>query len=243
MLIARRTLLAAASLTAVARARLGAEPFARASSRTASPPAIRCPTASSCGRALSAATARVALGNRRGRSFTRVAQRGEARASIVNDFCVKVDVRGLAPGRALFLSLPLRLRPLAHRPHAHRAGSGGDSLTVALFSCANYAVRLFPRLRPRRARATISISCCTPATTSTNTSAAIIRAIRTNGAGPRIRSAHRDRAALGLLSALRRLSHRPRPAGAAAPEADVRRVGRSRDRQRHLARRRAKPSA
>ena len=35
-------------------------------------------------------------------SFTRIALRGEAEASPVNDYCVKVDVRGLLPGRAYY---------------------------------------------------------------------------------------------------------------------------------------------
>ena len=34
-------------------------------------------------------------------SFANVTQRGVTRASIVNDYCAKVDVRGLAPGRRI----------------------------------------------------------------------------------------------------------------------------------------------
>ncbi|HYD73095.1 MAG TPA: PhoD-like phosphatase N-terminal domain-containing protein, partial [Candidatus Binatia bacterium] len=35
-------------------------------------------------------------------SFARIALRGEAEASPVNDYCVKIDARGLSPGRAYY---------------------------------------------------------------------------------------------------------------------------------------------
>jgi alkaline phosphatase D len=75
-------------------------------------------------------------------AFTRIAQRGEAQASAANDFCVKIDVRGLAPGRSYFYrflsgsgpSLPGRTRT---------APENAEALTVGLVSCANYAFGYF----------------------------------------------------------------------------------------------------
>jgi alkaline phosphatase D len=75
-------------------------------------------------------------------TFGTVMRRGEAEASPVNDYCVKVDVRGLLPGRAYcyrFLS--------ASGPSlaglTRTAPESAQSLTVGLVSCANYGFGYF----------------------------------------------------------------------------------------------------
>ena len=76
-------------------------------------------------------------------AFTRVAQRGEARASLANDFCVKVDVRGLTPGRPyVYRFLSASGASLTGRTCTAPA-RGGDSLRIALFSCANFPFGYF----------------------------------------------------------------------------------------------------
>jgi len=76
-------------------------------------------------------------------SFARVTQRGEARASLATDFCVKVDVRGLAPGRPYFYRFLSASGPSLTGRTRTAPASGGESLTVALFSCANFAFGYF----------------------------------------------------------------------------------------------------
>ncbi|ANP46397.1 alkaline phosphatase D family protein [Candidatus Viadribacter manganicus] len=71
-------------------------------------------------------------------SFARIAARGEAQATPVSDFCVKVDTRGLQPGRQYFYRFLAGSGPsLVGRTRT--APSGADSLSVGLASCANYA--------------------------------------------------------------------------------------------------------
>lgn len=75
-------------------------------------------------------------------AFTRIAQRGEAQASAASDFCVKADVRGLAPGRSYFYRFLSGSGPSL--PGCTRtAPESADSLTVGLVSCANYAFGYF----------------------------------------------------------------------------------------------------
>lgn len=73
-------------------------------------------------------------------SFARVVQRGATTASPVNDYCVKVDVRGLAPGRQYFYRFLSTSGPSLT---GHTRTAGGDALRVAVFSCANYAFGYF----------------------------------------------------------------------------------------------------
>ena len=75
-------------------------------------------------------------------TFATIVLRGEAEASPVNDYCVKVDVRGLTPGRTYryrFLS--------ASGPSltgcTRTAPESARSLTVGLVSCANYGFGYF----------------------------------------------------------------------------------------------------
>lgn len=75
-------------------------------------------------------------------AFARTTQRGEAQASAANDYCVKIDVRGLAPGRTYcyrFLSAsgPSLIGRTRTAPEAP------ESLTVGLVSCANYGFGYF----------------------------------------------------------------------------------------------------
>ena len=71
-------------------------------------------------------------------SFATVTARGQAQASPVNDFCVKVDVRGLAPGRAYFYRFLARSGP-SLTGRTRTAPIDAQSLSVGLVSCANYA--------------------------------------------------------------------------------------------------------
>jgi alkaline phosphatase D len=70
-------------------------------------------------------------------SFANVVQRGRVRASIVNDYCVKADVRGLAPERRYFYRFVSGGDPSPTGRTRTAPAQGGDALTVAVFSCAN----------------------------------------------------------------------------------------------------------
>lgn len=76
-------------------------------------------------------------------AFTRVAQRGVARASFASDYCVKVDVRGLQPGRSYFYRFLSGAGPSFIGKTKTAPARGGESLTVAVFSCANYPFGYF----------------------------------------------------------------------------------------------------
>ncbi len=76
-------------------------------------------------------------------TFSNVVQHGEANASFANDFCVKADVRGLAPGRRYFYRFLSGSGPSPTGRTLTAPSAGGESLTVALFSCANYAFGYF----------------------------------------------------------------------------------------------------
>ncbi len=71
-------------------------------------------------------------------AFARIAQRGEAQASATSDFCVKVDARGLAPGRSYFYRFLSASGP-SLTGRTRTAPESAESLTVGLVSCANYA--------------------------------------------------------------------------------------------------------
>ncbi|MBC7767526.1 MAG: alkaline phosphatase D family protein [Phycisphaerales bacterium] len=76
-------------------------------------------------------------------TFARVVQRGEARASFASDFCVKADVRGLAPGRPYFYRFLSASGPSLTGRTRTAPAAGGERLTVALFSCANFPFGYF----------------------------------------------------------------------------------------------------
>lgn len=71
-------------------------------------------------------------------AFERVTQRGEAVASLASDYCVKVDVRGLAPDRAYFYRFLSNAGPSVTGRTRTAPLTGGESLSVALVSCANF---------------------------------------------------------------------------------------------------------
>jgi alkaline phosphatase D len=70
-------------------------------------------------------------------TFARVARRGEAIASFTSDFCVKVDAQDLAPDRRYFYRFLSASGPSATGVTRTAPASAADSVTVALFSCAN----------------------------------------------------------------------------------------------------------
>lgn len=76
-------------------------------------------------------------------AFTRVTQRGEAHASMANDFCIKVDVRGLASDRRYFYRFLGAANPSVTGMTRTAPQSGGHQLRVALMSCANLAYGYF----------------------------------------------------------------------------------------------------
>jgi alkaline phosphatase D len=76
-------------------------------------------------------------------AFARVARRGEARAQPSNDYCVKVDVRGLAPGRRYFYRFLSASGPSFTGQTRTAPADGADSLTIGLFSCANFPFGYF----------------------------------------------------------------------------------------------------
>lgn len=77
-------------------------------------------------------------------SFAGVARRGEAVASAANDFCVKVDVQGLAPGRGYFYRFLSASGPsVTGQTRTAPAAGSTESLHAALFSCANFAFGYF----------------------------------------------------------------------------------------------------
>lgn len=91
-------------------------------------------------------------------AFARVAQRGEARARFENDFCAKVDVRGLQPGRPYFYRFLSASGPsLTGRTRTAPAGAT-ESLTVALFSCANFPFGYFHAYGHAAAREDIDLA-------------------------------------------------------------------------------------
>lgn len=70
-------------------------------------------------------------------SFSRIAQRGEARTSPANDYCAKVDVRGLQPGRPYFYRFLSGSGPSFTGRTRTAPSRGGDQLNIAVFSCSN----------------------------------------------------------------------------------------------------------
>jgi alkaline phosphatase D len=75
-------------------------------------------------------------------SFAPIAARGEAQANPACDFCLKVDARGLQPGRSYFYRFLAGSGPsLVGRTRT--APTSADSLNVGLVSCANYAFGYF----------------------------------------------------------------------------------------------------
>jgi alkaline phosphatase D len=70
-------------------------------------------------------------------NFRHVVARGNAGADAVNDYCVKVDVGGLAPGRPYFYRFLSGSGPSVTGRTRTAPGGNAESLNIALFSCAN----------------------------------------------------------------------------------------------------------
>ena len=76
-------------------------------------------------------------------NFANVTQRGYANSDAGNDFCVKVDVRGIAADRRYFYRfLAGSEASLTGQTRTAPLGSA-QSLSIALVSCSNYAFGYF----------------------------------------------------------------------------------------------------
>ncbi len=76
-------------------------------------------------------------------TFADIVQRGEANATAANDFCVKVDVRGLQPGRRYVYRVLSASGPSPVGLTRTAPAGEAERLTVALFSCANFPFGYF----------------------------------------------------------------------------------------------------
>lgn len=76
-------------------------------------------------------------------SFARIAQRGEAQALASNDFCLKIDVRGLTAGAHYYYRFLSASGPSLTGQTRTAPIGAGHSLSAALFSCANYPFGYF----------------------------------------------------------------------------------------------------
>lgn len=139
MLLDRRSLLAAASLTAVAAPRAAwAQALAHGAFTHGVASGDPLPDSVILWTRFVGGDGRVAWEVSEDEGFTRVAQRGTARANFASDFCVKVDVRGLQPGRSYFYRFLSGAGPSFTGKTKTAPATGGESLTVAMFSCANF---------------------------------------------------------------------------------------------------------
>jgi alkaline phosphatase D len=75
--------------------------------------------------------------------FARVAQRGRAQATFSSDFCVKVDVAGLQPGRRYFYRFLSGGDPSPTGMTRTAPAAGAESLTLGLTSCSNFGFGYF----------------------------------------------------------------------------------------------------
>jgi alkaline phosphatase D len=76
-------------------------------------------------------------------SFATIAARGIAEATIASDFCLKVIAGGLAPGRSYFYRFLSASGPSPIGRTRTAPREGVQRLTIALFSCSNYAFGYF----------------------------------------------------------------------------------------------------
>ncbi|MGE0595624.1 MAG: alkaline phosphatase [Hyphomonadaceae bacterium] len=70
-------------------------------------------------------------------TFAAPVARGEAVAAPHHDFCAKIDVRGLAPGRRYFYRFLSASGPSPTGRTLTAPATDGEALTIALFSCSN----------------------------------------------------------------------------------------------------------
>lgn len=144
MLLDRRSLLAATSLTAIAAPRAAwAQSLAHGVFTHGIASGDPLPDGVILWTRFVGGDGRVAWEVAEDEGFTRAAQRGTARASLASDFCVKVDVRGLQPGRSYFYRFLSGAGPSFTGKTKTAPATGGESLTVAMFSCANFPFGYF----------------------------------------------------------------------------------------------------
>ena len=154
---------------------------------------------------------------------------------------MKIDVSGLSPATTYYYRFDAlgarsavgrtRTLPAAGvAPRAHGAGLVRE-----------LSARLLQRLRPHR-RARRRRRRAAPGRLHLRVRTGPLRRHRA-GRRPAVDPPARDLGARRLPPPLRALPHRSRPAGGAPPASVHRRVGRPRDRQQHLARRRREPPA
>lgn len=143
MLIERRSLLAAASLTAAMPRAAWAQSLARGVFTHGIASGDPLPDGIILWTRFVGGDGRVAWEVAEDESFTNIAQRGTARAAFASDYCIKVDVRGLQPGRAYFYRFLSGAGPSFTGKTKTTPASGGENLTVAVFSCANFPFGYF----------------------------------------------------------------------------------------------------
>ncbi|MDX2233227.1 MAG: alkaline phosphatase D family protein [Hyphomonadaceae bacterium] len=90
-------------------------------------------------------------------AFRRVRARGSATASVFDDYCVKVDATGLAPGRPYYYRFLAADGPSP--TGLTRTAPSGDaaSLTLALFSCSNLPFGYFHAYAQAAAREDVDL--------------------------------------------------------------------------------------
>ncbi|MGE0046477.1 MAG: alkaline phosphatase, partial [Hyphomonadaceae bacterium] len=91
-------------------------------------------------------------------NFARVARRGTLTARPANDYCVKVDARGLQPGRTYFYRFLGAAGPSVTGVTRTAPATGDVPLRFAMFSCANIAFGYFHAYGHAAQRADIDIA-------------------------------------------------------------------------------------
>lgn len=90
--------------------------------------------------------------------FAAPVARGETQARFADDFCVKIDARGLRPGRRYFYRFLAGSGPSPTGLTRTAPESGVESLNIALFSCSNFPYGYFHAYGHAAARADIDIA-------------------------------------------------------------------------------------
>ncbi|MBL8549977.1 MAG: alkaline phosphatase D family protein [Hyphomonadaceae bacterium] len=90
--------------------------------------------------------------------FRRVVKRGAATAGAANDYCVKVDVRGLRPGRIYYYRFLAGGGPSPTGITRTAPDGPTDSLSFAFFSCCNYPFGYFHAYAHAAARSDVDIA-------------------------------------------------------------------------------------
>ena len=173
--------------------------------------------------------------------FREIVARGVALARAENDYTVKVDVGALRAATHLPLPVPVPGHQLAGRPHAHAAArqrrAGASRRRVVL----QLPGRLLQCVREDRRAGRPRCHACTWATTCTSTTPTGYASEQAPALGRVVEPANELLTLADYRAAPRPVPQRPRRAGHARRAADDRRLGRPRDRQRHLDRRRGEP--